>query len=56
MEFRCKLSEVDELEWRLREAVKEPLRTYEGFIRPRNRLAGGAVWSASMIILFMYPS
>ena len=29
MEFRCKLSEVDNMVFRLRKAIKEPLRTYE---------------------------
>lgn len=49
MEFRCKLSEVDELEWWLRKAVKEPLRTYE--VHPTEESLG---WGRSMVCEFDY--
>lgn len=49
MEFRCKLSEVDELEWRLRKAVKEPLRTYE--VHPTEESLG---WGRSMVCEYDY--
>lgn len=44
MEFRCKLSEVDDMVWRLREAVKEPLRTYE--VHPTEESLS---WGRSMV-------
>ncbi len=44
MEFRCKLSEVDDMVWRLREAVKEPLRTYG--VHPTEESLG---WGRSMV-------
>lgn len=44
MEYRCKLSEVDDMVWQLREAVKEPLRTYE--VHPTKESLG---WGRSMV-------
>ena len=44
MEFRCKLSEVDDLLWRLLHAVKEPLRSYE--VHPTEESLG---WGRSMV-------
>lgn len=49
MEFRCKLSEVDDLVWRLREAVKEPLRNYE--VHPTEESLG---WGRSMVCEYDY--
>lgn len=49
MEFRCKLSEIDDTVWRLREAVKEPLRTYE--VHPTEESLG---WGRSMVCEFDY--
>ena len=44
MEFRCKLSEVNDLEFRLRNAVKEPMRTFE--VPPTEESFG---WGRSMV-------
>lgn len=44
MEFRCKLSEVNDLEFRLRNAVKEPMRTFE--VHPTDESLG---WGRSMV-------
>ncbi len=49
MEFRCKLSGVDDLVWRLREAVKEPLRSYE--VHPTEESLG---WGRSMVCEYDY--
>lgn len=49
MEFRCKLSEVDEMVYQLREAVKEPLRTYE--VHPTEESLG---WGRSMVCEYDY--
>lgn len=51
MEFRCKLSEVDDLVWRLRGAVKEPLRSYE--IHPTEESLG---WGRSMVCEYDYTA
>ena len=44
MEFRCKLSEVDEMVFRLCKAIKEPLRMYE--VHPTEESLG---WGRSMV-------
>lgn len=49
MEFRCKLSEVGEMVFRLREAIKEPLRTYE--VHPTEESLG---WGRSMVCEYDY--
>lgn len=49
MEFRCKLSEVGEMVVRLREAIKEPLRTYE--VHPTEESLG---WGRSMVCEYDY--
>lgn len=49
MEFRCKLSEVGEMVFRLREAIKEPLRTYE--VHPTEESLG---WGHSMVCEYDY--
>lgn len=49
MEFRCKLSEVGELVFRLRKAVEEPLRTYE--VHPTAESLG---WGRSMVCEYDY--
>ena len=49
MEFRCKLSEVGEMVYRLREAVKVPLRTYE--VHPTEESLG---WGRSMVCEYDY--
>ena len=49
MEFRCKLSGVDDLVWRLRGAVKEPLRSYE--VHPTDKSLG---WGRSMVCEYDY--
>ena len=49
MEFRCKLSEVDNMVVRLREAIKEPLRTYE--VHPTKESLG---WERSMVCEYDY--
>lgn len=49
MEFRCKLSEVDNMVFRLRKAIKEPLRTYE--VHPTEESLG---WGRSMVCEFDY--
>ncbi len=49
MEFRCKLSEVDDMLYRLKETVKEPLRTYE--VHPTAESLG---WGRSMVCEFDY--
>ena len=49
MKFRCKLSEVDELAWRLCGAVKEPLRTYE--VHQTEESLG---WGRSMVCEYDY--
>lgn len=49
MEFRCKLSEVGEMVYRLRDAVKGPLRTYE--VHPTEESLG---WGRSMVCEFDY--
>lgn len=49
MEFRCKLSEVDDLVWRLCAAVKEPLRSYE--VHPTEESLG---WGRSMVCEYDY--
>ena len=49
MEFRCKLSGGDDLVWRLRKAVKEPLRSYE--VHPTEESLG---WGRSMVCEYDY--
>lgn len=49
MEFRCRLSDVDDMVFRLREAVKEPLRTYE--VHPTKESLG---WGRSMVCEYDY--
>lgn len=49
MEFRCKLSEVGEMVFRLHEAIKEPLRTYE--VHPTEESLG---WGRSMVCEYDY--
>ncbi|NLT08773.1 MAG: hypothetical protein GXY08_04640 [Ruminococcus sp.] len=49
MEFRCKLSEVDDMVYRLSEAVKGPLRTYE--VHPTEESLG---WGRSMVCEYDY--
>ena len=49
MEFRCRLSDVDDMVFRLREAVKEPLRTYE--VHPTKESLS---WGRSMVCEYDY--
>lgn len=49
MEFRCKLSEVNDLIYRLRNAVKVPLRTYE--VHPTEESLG---WGRSSVCEYDY--